>query len=79
LAGGGVLASLNISSAVIPNEMLLRLYDSHGLRHAIYKQGGRETISYLLKTDYIPGDFRKAVDYPYELTVSHILEPSIVG
>lgn len=33
-------AALNITSSAIPNEMLLRLYDYHGLRHAIYKQGG---------------------------------------
>jgi hypothetical protein len=31
---------LNVTSSAIPNEMLLRLYDYHGLRHAIYKQGG---------------------------------------
>ena len=55
---------LNISSSAIPNEMLLRLYDAHGLRHAIYKQGGRETLAYLLGTDYIPGDFRQAMSFP---------------
>jgi len=55
---------LNVSSSAIPNEMLLRLYDAHGLRHAIYKQGGRETLAYLLGTDYIPGDFRQAMSFP---------------
>jgi hypothetical protein len=53
-----------MTSDVIPNEMLLRLYDYHGLRHAIYKRGGRKTLAYLLKTDFIPGDFRLAMDYP---------------
>jgi hypothetical protein len=57
-------SALNVSSTTIPNEMLLRLYECHGLRHAIYKHGGRETLAYLLNTSYIPGNFRLAVQYP---------------
>lgn len=66
---------LNVTSSAIPNEMLLRLYDAHGLRHAIYKQGGRETLAYLLETDYIPGDFRVAMKFP---EVQALVEAGVV-